>query len=136
MAVDGKMAVASGEGGGSFFGDLQLFGFMYLGAVLITGAFCGVTTDWGNFDLSRGQLLVLIYLGVLPSGVAFFLWNIGAKRVNSGVLAAFNNVKIPLAVVVSLVVFGEKTDLLHLIIGGGAIWASLVFAKKRQSLNR
>ena len=123
--------VASGEGVGSVFGDARLFGYMYFGAVLVTGAFCGATTEWHSFSLSRVQVLVLVYLGILPSGLAFFLWNVGAKRVNAGVLAVFNNFKVPLAIIVSLVVFGENmnVDLSHLLIGGGAIVASLVFAK-------
>ncbi len=137
MQGTGARGVAGGEGVGSVFGDVRLFGYMYLGAVLVTGAFCGATTELHDFSLSGVQVLVLIYLGVLPSGVAFFLWNVGAKRVNAGVLAVFNNLKIPLAIVVSLVVFGEKmkVDLLHLLIGGGAIIASLVFAKF-QTANR
>jgi carboxylate/amino acid/amine transporter len=69
-----------------------------------------------------GQLLVLLYLGVLASGIGFFMWNTGATRVQAGVLAVFNNVKVPLAVLVSLLFFGERTDGLRLF-GGGTIIA-------------
>ncbi len=75
--------------------------------------------------LSGGQVLVLLYLGLLASGVGFFLWNVGATRVSAGLLAVFNNVKIPLAVVVSLVFFRERTDLLRLAMGGAAILSAL-----------
>ncbi len=75
--------------------------------------------------LDRGQVLVLLYLGLLASGVGFFLWNVGATRVSSGVLAVFNNAKIPLAVVVSLLVFHEQTDLVRLAIGGGIMLLAL-----------
>ena len=64
--------------------------------------------------LNGGQVLVLLYLGLLASGVGFFLWNVGATRVSAGTLAVFNNVKIPLAVVVSLLFFAEQTDWLRL----------------------
>jgi len=38
--------------------------------------------------------------------------------VNAGALAIFNDFKIPLAVAISLLVFGEQTNLLNLLIGG------------------
>jgi len=78
--------------------------------------------------LDLKQAGTLLYLGVLASGLCFFWWNKGAVLTNAGTLAVFNNLKIPLAVAVSLLVFGESTDLPRLILGGGlmifAIWIS------------
>jgi drug/metabolite transporter (DMT)-like permease len=71
-------------------------------------------------------VLTLFYLGAIASGLSFFMWNIGARRVNAGTLAVFNDLKIPLAVAVSLLVFGEKTDLPRLLIGGAVILAALI----------
>jgi drug/metabolite transporter (DMT)-like permease len=73
-----------------------------------------------RLNLDVGQLLVLLYLGLLASGIGFFLWNIGATCVQAGTLAVCNNVKVPLAVLVSLLFFGEHTDWLRLL-GGGSI---------------
>jgi drug/metabolite transporter (DMT)-like permease len=67
--------------------------------------------------------MALLYLGALASGIGFFGWNLGARKVNAGTLAVFNNLKIPLAVGVSLTVFGEHTDLPRLI--GGATFMLL-----------
>ncbi len=123
-------------GGHEVMEDASTFGLLYLGAVIVTGAVAGLTTDWDAFSLSRTQVLVLLYLGLLPSGIAFFLWNLGARRVNAGILAAFNNVKIPLAVLVSLLVFGERANLPRLLIGGGAILGGVLFARFRSPLSR
>ena len=60
--------------------------------------------------LTAKQAWTLAWLGVLASGVCFFLWNFGARRTNTGALAVFNNVKIPLAVICSLVLFGERPE--------------------------
>ena len=119
-------------GGRTVLEDASTFGLLFLGATLFTGLFSGVTTDWGQLSFSRTQVLVLLYLGVLPSGVGFFLWNLGARRVNAGILSAFNNIKIPLAVLVSLVVFRERTDALRLLVGGGVIVGGVVFARLRR----
>jgi drug/metabolite transporter (DMT)-like permease len=62
---------------------------------------------------------------VIASGVGFFLWNYGARRVNAGTLAVFNNLKVPLAVAVSLIFFGESADPLRLALGGGIVLAAL-----------
>ena len=116
-------------GGGGVLEDARTFGLLYLGAVLVTGLVSGLTTDWEAFTLSRTQVLVLLYLGALPSGLAFFLWNIGARHVNAGILAAFNNIKIPLAVLVSLLLFREHANVPRLLFGGGAILGGVVYAR-------
>ncbi len=78
-----------------------------------------------------GQLFVLLYLGLFASGVGFFMWNVGAGRVSAGTLAVFNNVKIPLAVLVSLLFFDEQADWLRLL-GGGAIIALALWLNIRR----
>lgn len=75
-----------------------------LAATVLTSLFY---TDWTAFRPSSGQWGVLAYLGALASGLGFFLWNYGATRVNTGTLAAFNNAKVPLAVVCSVMFFNE-----------------------------
>jgi drug/metabolite transporter (DMT)-like permease len=64
--------------------------------------------------------------GRFASGICFFLWNMGARKVNAGALAIFNDLKIPLSISVSILVFGEKANLTTLLIGGGIIVLSLV----------
>lgn len=114
-------------------GDHQVYGLLYLGAVIVTTLAVTLSGGWGSFaSLNTGQIGVLLYLGVLASGLCFFWWNKGAVLTNSGTLAVFNNMKIPLAVFVSLVVFGEKTDLPRLILGG-AIMAAAVWLSERRT---
>ncbi len=113
---------------------LSLFGLLYFGAVLLTGSISLVTTDFSGMVINADQILSIIYLGVIASGVAFFLWNIGATKVNAGTLAIFNNLKIPLAIVVALVIFGESGDLASLVIGGFIIAVSLYINEKYHSI--
>jgi carboxylate/amino acid/amine transporter len=101
--------------------DLQVFGLLYLGAAL-TAALAAAGTPWTSLAISAKQAGILIYLGVVASGLGFFLWNIGARRVSSGTLAVFNNLKIPLGILVSVFFFGETADWLRLL-GGGALMA-------------
>ena len=107
--------------------DQDVFGVLYVGAVVAAAVpAVAVTAAAGVPHVTLQQALVLLYMGVLASGVGFFLWNVGARRVNTGALAVFNNLKIPLAVAASLLVFGEKADLARLLAGGGIMLAAVL----------
>lgn len=71
------------------------------------------------------QTAVILYLGAVASGLGFFLWNAGVRRVQPGALAVMNNLKIPLGVALSLALFGEKASLPALLAGGLLIAAAL-----------
>lgn len=105
-------------------GNLRIFALLYLGGALAAGIPAVFTVK--TLTLTLTQVLTLVYLGAIASGLGFFLWNVGARKVNTGTLAVFNDLKIPLAVAVSLLFFGEKASLPHLLIGGaivlGALW--------------
>jgi drug/metabolite transporter (DMT)-like permease len=98
--------------------DAAVFAWPYLGAAIAAAGWSAFSTDWSAIHLTVGQAAIVVYLGVVASGVCFFWWNIGATQVNAGTLAVFNNVKIPLAVACSLLVFGEHADLRRLALGG------------------
>lgn len=105
--------------------DARIFGLMYLGAVAVAGAFSLVTTEYRTLQLERNQVLALLYLGIIASGICFFLWNVGARKVQDGTLAVMNNLKIPVAVLASLLLLGETTDYPRLFIGCGLFAAAL-----------
>ena len=70
-------------------------------------------------------------LGIVASGLGFFLWNIGATRVGVGRLAVMNNAKVPLMISVSLLVFGERTNLASLGASFALMAAAVWLAEKR-----
>ncbi|MHC1783101.1 MAG: EamA family transporter [Anaerolineaceae bacterium] len=105
--------------------DASIMAMPYLGGVLVTGVTTLFLTNWDKVALSPIQGFTLLYLGIIASGFSFFLWNASARKVNTGTLAIFNDLKIPLAVTVSLVFFGEQTNMLNLLIGGAIILAAL-----------
>lgn len=107
--------------------ESELFGWQMAGAVGVALATTSLSGGWGDlWNVSMVQWAVLLYLGLVATGLGFFWWIRGAARVSAGTLAAMNNVKIPAAVLCSLVVFGEAVDIGRLLIGGGlmalAVW--------------
>jgi drug/metabolite transporter (DMT)-like permease len=103
--------------------DREVFGLLYAGAFLLTLPVALARAKGHAFEVTAMQVWTLLYLGVLASGVGFFLWNVGATRTSPGRLAVMNNAKIPLMVAASLLVFGEKADVTKL---GAAL--ALMFA--------
>ncbi|MCD4672282.1 MAG: EamA family transporter [Anaerolineaceae bacterium] len=110
--------------------EQHIFGLLYLGGVLTTAIASLFFTDWGAVQVTRLQVWTLLYLGVVASGISFFLWNMGARRVEVGTLAIFNDLKVPLSILVSLLVFGEEADVVRLLIGGGIVLAALVLSER------
>jgi drug/metabolite transporter (DMT)-like permease len=108
--------------------DTDIFGFLYGGAVIVAGAFSLATTSYAELHLQTHQVLALLYLGIIASGLCFFLWNMGARRVNEGILAVMNNLKIPVAVIASLLILRETTNYVRLLAGcllfGAALWVN------------
>jgi drug/metabolite transporter (DMT)-like permease len=117
-------------------GEPALLGWMYLGAALFAVLAAGVRTAQG-VDLWAGwnptALWVLLYLGLLPTALGFFLWNQGAARTAPGLLAAANNLKVPLAVLVAWTVFGEEAAYGRVLLGLALIVAGLFVVRPSRS---
>lgn len=109
------------------YDNLRVFGLLYLGGFITAGLSALMFTPWQSFQITGEQVLVLLYLGAIASGLSFFLWNVGARKVNAGTLAIFNDLKIPLAVIVSILFFGEQANWFNLLVGGGFAVVALVF---------
>jgi drug/metabolite transporter (DMT)-like permease len=98
--------------------DVHCYALLYLGGVLATLPFALQSDPFTQIRLLEPQQwMSLLYLGAIASGLGFFLWNAGAVRVNAATLAVFNNLKIPLATLISILVFGEQADLVRLLPG-------------------
>lgn len=104
--------------------DRDGFALLYGGAFAV--ALAALLARDVPMTLTPAQLGTLLYLGILASGMGFFLWNVGATRVSAGTLAVMNNAKVPLTVAVSLLFFGEQASLPGLLaslaVMGAAVW--------------
>jgi len=113
--------------------DREIFAALYLGGTLLAAIPVGMGAGMlgALAALSGVQVATILYLGLIPSGVAFFLWNAGARRTGDGTVAVLNNVKVPLAILVSWVVFESLPSGAHLartLIALGLIGAALWIA--------
>lgn len=111
--------------------DHRIYGLLFWGGLITALIATTVASGWHSaLDMSIRQLLVLIYLGAIASGLCFFMWNKGAVTTNTATLAVFNNLKAPLAIVVSLVFFNETTNIPRLVVGLTLITVALIMAER------
>jgi len=101
------------------------YAIIFLGAVLMASIFSYFTTDYKSLVISFEQLITLLYLGAIASGIGFYLWNIGVTKVKAGSLAVLNNLKIPLGVLSAIILLGESVNLTQFILGSIIILIAL-----------
>jgi drug/metabolite transporter (DMT)-like permease len=108
--------------------DGSVLFWMYLGAAAVPALWL-LLPGGGQWTWPAGdQLWVLLYLGLAPTGLGFYLWNKGSARVSAGLLAGANNLKVPLAVLVSWLVFGEQADYWRVSLGLALVVTALFMA--------
>lgn len=110
--------------------DKSIYAWLFIGAFLVTGMSTHYFGAWETLSaLSLTQIGVLVYLGMVATGLCFFWWNKGATKVAVSTLAVFNNLKIPLGVLASLLIFQEKADYFRVGLALGIIMLALVLAQ-------
>lgn len=113
--------------------DRELYALLFLGGTLL--ALVGTVFSNGLAELpgiTVKQWGALIYMGTISSGICLFLWNLGATRVCTGVLAVLSNIKVPMAVFVSLILFGEDPGAWQrLLIGAVIMMAAVAIVQHR-----
>jgi len=102
-----------------------IFGYFHYGALLISLAAFLLFGNMDKITPTPTQWAVLVWLGVVASGLGYFLWNRGATQVDSGILAIMNNAVVPLGLIVNLVLWGRDINYTSLVIGGGLILTAL-----------
>ncbi len=115
---------------GAFVRDESVFGWLYIGAMVPPLVFLAVFEAPLFWPRGVAQWASIAYLGLLPSAVAFFAWNKGAAKVGAGTVAAMNNAKIPGAVLLAWLLFGEEVSLTR-VLGGGALLALALWLAHR-----
>jgi drug/metabolite transporter (DMT)-like permease len=116
--------------------DRRSFAILYLAGALV--AFPPAAPHLGGLaSLTPAQWLTLAYLGLLPSGLGFYLWNRGVRLVPPAVAGVMNNAKVPLGILSSVLIFGEPAEWLSLCAGSVALalaaWVTVREDRKKKS---
>ncbi|EKE84882.1 EamA family transporter [Idiomarina xiamenensis] len=111
--------------------QLRNFAWFFVGASLVTGLSTLLFTDWQQTPSNATQWGVLLWLGLVASGVGYLCWNLAAKRVNTGQLATMNNMLIPAGIIVNAVFWQHSTDWVRLLCGAAVITLAVALASRQ-----
>ncbi|MDO6707445.1 MULTISPECIES: carboxylate/amino acid/amine transporter [unclassified Photobacterium] len=112
-----------------------VFALFYIGAVCVALPMFLLFGNMDKLPTTNTQWSILVYLGIVASGLGYFIWNKGATLVNAGALAIMNNALVPAGLIVNLVIWNRDVDYPRLIIGGAIIllslWVNETWVKRR-----
>jgi len=103
----------------------DVFGYFYLGALSVASLGMMIFGDWQKLPTTATQWIVLLWLGLVASGVGYFLWNKGTTQVDAGALAIMNNALVPAGLLVNLIIWNQNVNWLRLFLGGLVILLAL-----------
>lgn len=114
----------------------DVFGYFHFGALIISVVAFALFANPAKLSPTLTQWGVLLWLGVVASGLGYFLWNKGACEVDAGVLAIMNNALVPAGLVMNLLIWGTPTNYALLSLGSAIIafslWLHYRFMKRYQ----
>ena len=101
------------------------FAWFYMGAFIVAVVAWFMLGNPQKLPTTTVQWSVLIWLGVVASGLGYFMWNYGATQVDAGTLGIMNNVHVPAGLLVNLAIWQQQPHWPSFLIGGAVILASL-----------
>lgn len=108
----------------------QAFAWFFVGAFLLAAMSYYL---FGNVERLPSTALewgILVYLGVVASGLGYFIWNYGATKVSVGSLAVMNNLLIPVGILVNIAIWNREADLTRLAIGSAVLLLALLLSQR------
>ncbi len=108
------------------------FGWFFVGATIISLLATALFADWNKMPSTTLDYGILVWLGLVASGLGYWLWNAGARQVNANQLAVMNNVLIPAGLVVNFVFWHQNVNWWTLSAGSVLILLSLFWASRQQ----
>ncbi|PLT23870.1 carboxylate/amino acid/amine transporter, partial [Pseudoalteromonas sp. MelDa3] len=106
--------------------DKTVFGWFFIGALIIATICYALFGNSNKLPTTSTQWGILIYLGVVASGLGYFMWNKGATLVNVGALAVMNNLLIPAGIIVNVLIWNRDADIVRLSIGAAIMLGALL----------
>ncbi|MBH0031088.1 DMT family transporter [Pseudoalteromonas sp. SWYJZ98] len=113
--------------------DKTVFGWFFIGALIIATICYALFGNSNKLPTTSTQWGILIYLGLVASGLGYFMWNKGATLVNVGALAVMNNLLIPAGIIINVLIWNRDADIVRLSIGAAIMLGALLV---NQMLNK
>lgn len=117
---------------GSTATQKQHFGWFFVGATMVSLTATALFADWQRVPETKLEYGILLWLGLVASGLGYWLWNAGARQVSANQLAVMNNVLIPAGLLVNFVIWQHAVNWWTFAAGSLLIVLSLVWAMRQR----
>lgn len=104
------------------------YALFFCGALIVSALASAAFADWQRVPTTATHWAVLIWLGVVASGVGYLAWSIASKQVNIAQLASMNNMLIPAGLLINFTFWGQDVNWPQLLLGAGVITVSVGLA--------
>lgn len=101
------------------------FAWFYLGATVVALLGWLMRGNWQQLPDTHLQWAVLVWLGIVASGLGYFMWNYGATQVDAGTVGIMNNMHVPAGLLVNFVIWQQQPHWMAFIAGSVLIIAAL-----------
>jgi len=101
------------------------FAWFYVGALLVAIVGWSLLGNAQKMPETPLQWSILVFLGVVASGIGYFMWNVGATQVDAGTLGIMNNMHVPAGLLVNLAIWHQQPHWPTFITGAVVILISL-----------
>ncbi|MGM0631445.1 MAG: EamA family transporter [Pseudomonadota bacterium] len=119
---------------GKTLAQSQQFAAFFFGASVIAGLGVLLFADLSMMPGTNLQWGILLWLGIVASGLGYLGWNLASKWVNTGQLATMNNALIPAGILVNVLFWEQSFDYTRLSIGALIIVLAVWLAGRAQKL--
>lgn len=99
---------------------LHCFGWFYIGALVVVVPAYLWFGNMSKLPNTPVQWSIILWLGLIASGVGYFAWNEGARQVDAGTLAVMNELLKPMGLAVNVLIWNRDADMPRLL-GAAAI---------------
>ena len=113
---------------GRLSNGLSDFAYFYIGALIFTSIGYFTSSNYNPLPSDLFSWVLIIWMGVVASGLGFYFWDRGALLVSSGTLAVMNNLVIPLGLLVEIFFFDQILDAQTYLIGTLIIIVTIIIS--------
>lgn len=106
------------------------YALFFFGALLVSAFAALLFADWTRVPSSVVHWGVLLWLGLVASGIGYLSWSMASKKVNIAQLATMNNMLIPAGLLVNFLFWGAQLAWLPLLAGGTIITVGVLIASR------
>ncbi|RTE87373.1 MULTISPECIES: EamA family transporter [Gammaproteobacteria] len=105
--------------------QITQYGWFFIGATIVSSIAFALFGDSSKLPSTTTHWIVLLWLGVVASGIGYVAWSIASKKVNIAQLATMNNALIPAGLIVNFLFWESSVNWLALSVGGAIIALSV-----------